>query len=178
MNSLESYIDACVQKMANNEDFTSEMAEGLRQYPYAAALYFIRGSEAAESSHFNAALDDFATSLVLEPEFHLARLQYIICCFKAERVGMVPVLIQPLVIAGGSFAMIANLFIHLFTGSLENFDRQIDILAEQKDVLPSVLKNLQNLREYLVDPLQTENAELSTSSEVSSILLEIYQQKH
>lgn len=176
--TLETCIDLCVSKMANNEDCAEELAKGLAQFPFAAALYFIRGSEAAEKQLYNAALDDFATALVLEPEFHLARLQYIICCMKAERIGMVPVLIQPLFLAGGSFAMIAELFVRLFSDSIERFDEQLALLSQQPDVLPAVLQNLQKLRTYLVPPAPLDDAPAVTSSEVSSILLEIYQQKH
>lgn len=178
MNTLENYIDACVQKMARNEDFSTELQHGLTEFPYAATLYFIRASELAEQQQYTHALHDFATALVLEPEFHLARLQYILCCFKTEQTGMIPVLIQPLLLAGGTFAMIGQLFVNLFSEPVESFEQQLERLREQSDMLPSVWSNLQALRQNLVFVgNETESRELA-SGEISSILLEIYQQKH
>lgn len=183
MNTLEEYIQLCAAKMGRNEDVTADLAQALSQFPYAAALYFMRGSEAAELQNFTDAMHDFATALVLEPEFHLARLQYILYCFKTEQFALVPVLLQPLLLAGGTYTMIGDLLATLFSEPVTAFDQKLAELQTQPDMLPAVWENLLSLRQYLPSDdaetaAQTEASPTATSGEISSILLEIYQQKH
>lgn len=181
MNTLEEYIQLCAAKMGRNEDVTADLAQALNQFPYAAALYFMRGSEAAEAQNFTDAMHDFATALVLEPEFRLARLQYILCCFKTEQFALVPVLLQPLLLAGGTDAMIGELLVNLFSQPVAAFDEKLAALQTQPDMLPAVWENLRSLRQYLPAEAAETTSDASstaTSGEISSILLEIYQQKH
>jgi len=108
-------------------------------------------------------------------------LQYILCCFKTEQFALVPVLLQPLLLAGGTDAMIGELLVNLFSQPVAAFDEKLAALQTQPDMLPAVWENLRSLRQYLPAEAAETTSDASstaTSGEISSILLEIYQQKH
>ncbi|HCU65776.1 MAG TPA: hypothetical protein DF774_08455 [Rheinheimera sp.] len=148
----------------------ADLSGFIAKQPMVAQLYFLRGSEYAEDGQTELAMADFATAVLLEPEFKLARLQYCFCCMTPEWVSMVPVLLQPLLFAEDLYATYAQALLALMQQQTEHYDQLFSQL-KQSDFPAAMLQNLQQLAEQLSD-------RTSQNNEISPVLLEIYSQKH
>lgn len=177
--NIEQVIADCVQSMQREENAIEVIDAAIAHYPGYAALFFLRASEQAENGEFQLALNDFATALVLEPEFHLARLQYIFCSISLQQTLALPVLLQPLLqLDDCAIKFYANAVVAILQGSAEQRDSMLSVAEQFEDAVAPVAENI---RQLMVNPpevsvITQDNQE--QNGVISSILLEVYQRRH
>jgi hypothetical protein len=177
MNELS--IEALAIGLQSGTVDLKQLTELIAQQPQHSQLYFLRGSEWAEQGDLVAARADFATAVLLEPDFALARLQYCFCCLTPQALQMVPVLLQPLLQRQDSIALFSHAMLLLILQHEGFYDAYIDLAAqlEQKaDLPPALILNLKQLAAQLsaVAPVQMGQV----PDNISPVLLEIYQKTH
>jgi hypothetical protein len=148
--------------------------------PEHAIFYFLRGTDYAAQADMQSARQDFATVLALEPEHTLARLQFIFCCLTPQLLPMVLVLLQPLLRSPIRLEQLYGQSLWYWLNDQQaEFQQVIVELQGDPSVIPAVIDNLLRLQR---SPLQNISgpliAKTDDGTEVSAVLLEIYQQKH
>lgn len=177
--NIEQVITDCIQSMQREENAIKVIDAAIVQYPGYASLFFLRASEHAENGEFQLALNDFATALVLEPEFHLARLQYIFCSISLQQTMALPVLLQPLLqLDDCAVKCYANAVVAVLQGNDEIREQSLNHAEQFADAVSPIAENI---RQLIINQPKA-SAPLSNDSEqngvISSILLEVYQRRH
>jgi hypothetical protein len=172
-------IDALVTGLQNGTVDLTQLTALIAQQPQQAQLYFLRASERAEQGDLLAARADFATAVLLEPDFALARLQYCFCCLTPQALPMVPVLLQPLLQRQDSIGLFSQALLALVfqpAGFQDTYAGLSTQLTERAELPPALLQNLQQLADRLSGPAPVQTGQIHDS--ISPVLLEIYQKTH
>jgi thioredoxin-like negative regulator of GroEL len=177
--NIEQVIADCAQAMRSGVDASSVINTAIAQYPGHASLFFLRASELAEAGNFTSALDDFATALVLEPEFHLARLQYIFCSISLKQIAALPVLLQPLLqLDDCAVKYYAKSLMAVLENNPDQRDVMLDTAAQYADNIAPLTETVRRLGLDIPETQLLSSAEAEQNGVISSILLEIYKRSH
>ena len=177
--NIVQIIAECVQSMQSQDNALKVIDAAIVQYPGYASLFFLRASEQAENGEFQLALSDFATALVLEPEFHLARLQYIFCSISLQQTMALPVLLQPLLqLDDCAVKCYADALVAILQGNAELKDQMLQQAGQFADAVAPIAENIRQLMINLPDAVLEPTISPEQDGVISSILLDVYQQRH
>uniref|UniRef100_A0A486XVJ1 Uncharacterized protein n=1 Tax=Rheinheimera sp. BAL341 TaxID=1708203 RepID=A0A486XVJ1_9GAMM len=161
----------------------SKLVKAIEQFPYAAELHFLYGSELAETGNVLDAIASLGQALILKPDLDVARFQLAFLHLVNGNLDAATVLFQPLVHHDGDNKNYLTFFARgCIALTLDKLD-ECKQLIEQGMLLNSsneaLNKNMSNMLALLFDNDAEQNNVGGTSDNASSVLFDIYtQQKH
>jgi len=169
--------DSSVQHAA-----TSLLARALKQFPYAAEMHFLYGSELAERAEFESAARSLRQALVLNPSLHIARFQLAFLHLVNGDAEATAILLQPLLQDEGADSYLI-FFAKGCVAALQDNMNECKQLIERGMAENTVNHALNINMEKMLSLLLTDNnrqlLEQSNIEEVGSVLFDVYtQQSH
>lgn len=161
---------------------TSKLVQAIKQFPYAAELHFLYGSELAETGKVSEANTSLGQALILKPDLHIARFQLAFLHLVNGDFDAVTVLLQPLLHHGDNVNYLTLFARGCLAVTLNNID-ECKQLVEQGMALnnsnEALNVNMAKMLALLFDDETGRDNISATTESTASVLFDIYtQQKH
>lgn len=162
---------------------TSKLQQAMEQFPFAAELHFLHGSELAEAGNVVDAIASLGQALILKPDLHIARFQLAFLHLVNGNLDAATVLFQPLVHHDcdnkNYLTFFARGCIALTLDKLDECKQLIEQGIALNDSNETLNRNMSKMLALLFDNDRAQDNASATSENAASLLFDIYtQQKH
>lgn len=158
----------------------SVLTRALEQFPYAAELHFLNGSELAERAEFDTAVSAFRQALVLNPDLHIARFQLAFLYLVNGEAEAAAILLQPLLqndSADSYLLFFAKGCIAAIQDNISECKQWIErgIAANTQNHALNI--NMEKMLALLLTDSNPQQHEQANTEEVGSALFDVYKQQ-
>ena len=159
----------------------SKLAQAIAQFPNAAELHFLYGSELAETGNVLEAIASLGQALILKPDLHIARFQLGFLHLVNGNLDAVTVLLQPLLRHDGDNINYLTFFakgcIALTLGKMDECKQLVKQGIALNNSNEALNVNMVKMLDFLFDDESVPDNRRITLDDSPSMLFDIYTQQ-